>query len=161
VTRRRLEAHRRGALGEHLASQVGDGPFHDAQADVDPELPLQLLPHDVAVAPVLPESISEPLGVLRQSAGARWRPVRLPPPLAHVPAHRVAAATQLRGNALGSPTQRCKLEHRLHVFRRLHRLAPLQFLELGSLPNNFFHSDLLPRRGSFLRVARGSVCRVA
>jgi len=40
-------------------------------------------------------------------------------------------------------------------------LPPFDLLGPGSLLDNFFHFDLLPRRGSIPRVVRGSVCRVA
>jgi hypothetical protein len=89
------------------------------------------------------------------------RLVGLPAALAQIAAHGVAAAAQLAADALGAPAQRRQLEHRLHVFRRLHRLPPFDPLGPGSLLDHLLHFDLLPRRGSIPRVVRGSVCRVA
>jgi len=41
--------------------------------------------------------------------------------MSQLPSSVVASAAQLANDPLGSPTQRSQLQHRMHVFRRMHR----------------------------------------
>src|SRR6516165_8470465 len=125
------------------------------QAHLDPQLPPQILPYHIRVAAVLQIPNRKPTAVTgelpRSSRAAVWHIATR----AQIPPHSVTAASHLPRNPLRSPSQRCQLEHRLHIFRRLHGLLLPRPYRPGSLTDYLFHPDLLAKEGGQFLVSSG------
>ena len=56
-----LEPHRRTSLGGQLTPEMRDRPLDRAEADGDPVLGQELLPHHIGIAPMAPEALGKPV----------------------------------------------------------------------------------------------------
>ena len=98
-----LKPHRRfPALSQRLPPAL-NRLLHCPLADANAFLILQLLPHHLGVAVVLPELLPQPLVASIQLAGSVHRCVRLLLPQSQITAHCVAGDPQLPGNCPLTP----------------------------------------------------------
>lgn len=75
---RRLELHRRPRLGQELPAERRHRALDRAQADRDPVLGEQLLPHHVGVAAMAPEPFRQPVREPVQDLRPPWPPAACP-----------------------------------------------------------------------------------
>lgn len=83
----------------------------------------QLLANNVGIAPMLPEPFRQPVLEPVQRPDPARLAVTCPAPGLNVTPHRIAAATQLRRNALRPPAQSPQTQHCRDFFRCPHLLV--------------------------------------
>jgi hypothetical protein len=100
---RRFETHCRPSLRRPFRSVAPAGPFHRAQAHRHALLPLQFLPHYVAVAAVLCKLNLYPRRQACQLPSPGRRAIRHIATRRHVALHRIARNPQFPRNPLRAP----------------------------------------------------------
>ena len=159
-----LEPQRRPRLGREFPPVGLHRPLHGAQADLDPPLALEILAHDIGVAPVPVEPLLAATPRHRRACrrAAHQRTAASRPP--YVAPHRRAAASELLRQPPRPPAQTMQPHHRRHFVRLQHDLPPrLQHPRRGPATGSTSRTApfLSLQRGPVLTVVRGSVLPVA
>ena len=158
-SRRRLEAQRRPRLGRELAPIGLHRPLHGAQADLDPPLALEILAHDIRVAPVSVEPLTQPLLQPIELVATPRTGKRLPAARRDVAPHRRAAASELLRQPPRPPAQTMQPHHRRHFVRLQHDLPPRLPYPQRPCHRIIFHTRLLSlQRGQFSLSSGDQFC---
>jgi hypothetical protein len=141
-------------LGLQRPAQRGRCALHRPQRYLDPMLTQQVLAHHVAIAPVLPEALPQPVLKPAETPTTTRRANRRPATRRQIALHRVPAAPQFLGDPPRPPAQLVQSHHRRHLVRRQHLLPPRIQPPGRASPQRQFHSSSF-RRGQFLMSSGG------
>lgn len=121
---RRLEPHRRACLRLQFPAPARDPTLDMAQAEHNAMFSSKLLADHIGVAAMLEEPRAQPFLQPIQNRSPCRLPERRRTSLAKISSHRVARASKLARQPLGSPAKPVQSHHRRHLVRLQHLLSP-------------------------------------